>query len=520
MAKLSDYVDQGSSTAEIKLLDSITTSATATYALTKNGTAYSPDSARNLIVSLNGVTQAPQDAYTVSGSNIVFDSALTSADVIDYILVIGSAISIGTPSEGTVGTAQMSYPLGSFSSTGIDDNATSTAVTINSSEYVGVGTTNPADLVTLSGSGPQPAIRLITDAGTYNGVYHRIFPAGDGTALAISADKGNSGAGSYIRFDVDDTERMRIDGSGNVGIGTTSPVAGTKLTLNDSAFGGMQFQSGGSDCGYIGVNTNTLYIGGGEKIVFHTGNAQAVDGSSRMRIDSNGKLLINRSSATGSPSMLSLQQVGGNFSSTTVTRTEMTGITLADNNGSSNKGTGIWFDSGSLLAGIASARENVGNWGTDLRFYTHPNTTTNVSNTYERMRITPAGQLILRAVKDDTTSDSANMNIRSADGLVRRVSSSRRYKNSIVDSPHGLNELLALRSVRYKGNNDGDKIFGGFIAEEVHEAGLTEFVQYNEENEPDALAYAQMVALCTKAIQEQQAIIEELQTRLSALEAN
>jgi hypothetical protein len=79
-----------------------------------------------------------------------------------------------------------------------------------------VGTTNPADLVTLSGSGSQPAIRLITDAGTYNGVYHRIFPAGDGTALAISADKGNSGAGSYIRFDVDDTERMRILSGGGI----------------------------------------------------------------------------------------------------------------------------------------------------------------------------------------------------------------------------------------------------------------------------------------------------------------
>jgi hypothetical protein len=489
MAKLSDYVDQGSTTSEIKLLDSITTSATATYALTKNGTAYSPESARNLIVSLNGVTQAPQDAYTVSGSNIVFDSALTSADVIDYILVIGSAISIGTPSDGTVGTAQMSYPLGNFSSTGIDDNATSTAVTIDSSGNLLMNTTKEIQF------------------------YASTYGIRASTGLEIKT-------GDFTRFLKGSTEYMRIDTSGNVGIGTTSPVAGTKLTLNDSAFGGMQFQSGGSDCGYIGVNTNTLYIGGGEKIVFHTGNAQAVDGSSRMRIDSNGKLLINRSSTSGSPSMLSLQQVGGNFSSTTVTRTEMTGITLADSNGANNKGTGIWFDSGSLLAGIASARENVGNWGTDLRFYTHPNTTTNVSDTYERMRITPAGQLILRAVKDDTTSDSANMNIRSADGLVRRVSSSRRYKNSIVDSPHGLNELLALRSVRYKGNNDGDKIFGGFIAEEVHEAGLTEFVQYNEENEPDALAYAQMVALCTKAIQEQQAIIEELQTRLSALEAN
>ena len=136
-----------------QLIDSITTSATATYALTVNGTAFNPESARNLIVSLNGITQAPESAYTVSGSNIVFDSALTSSDVIDYILVIGDAVDIGTPSDGTVGTAQMNYPLGNFSSTGIDDNADSVAITVDSSERVGIGTTSPAALLHINGSG-------------------------------------------------------------------------------------------------------------------------------------------------------------------------------------------------------------------------------------------------------------------------------------------------------------------------------------------------------------------------------
>ena len=51
-------------------LDSITTSATATYNLTRNSTAYFPASARNLIVSLNGITQAPDTAYSVSGSSV------------------------------------------------------------------------------------------------------------------------------------------------------------------------------------------------------------------------------------------------------------------------------------------------------------------------------------------------------------------------------------------------------------------------------------------------------------------
>ena len=68
------------------LLDAITTSATATYNLTKDSVAYTPVSAQSLMVSLNGVTQAPVAAYTVSGSTIVFASALTSNDVIDYII--------------------------------------------------------------------------------------------------------------------------------------------------------------------------------------------------------------------------------------------------------------------------------------------------------------------------------------------------------------------------------------------------------------------------------------------------
>lgn len=142
------------------------------------------------------------------------------------------------------------------------------------------------------------------------------------------------------------------------------------------------------------------------------------------------------------------------------------------------------------------------------------------TNGSEAMRITGSGQLVLTVSKDDTTSDAANMNIRSADGLVRRSTSSRRYKNTITDATHGLTELLALRPVTYKGNNDGDRLFGGLIAEEVHDAGLTEFVQYDSDDEPDALAYGHMVSLCIKSIQEQQTLIETLTDRVAALENN
>jgi len=90
------FIGQQPKIGAYKLLDSITTSATATYALTASSTAYFPELAQNLIVSLNGVTQAPISAYTVSGSNIVFASALTSSDVIDYILALGDVLSVGS----------------------------------------------------------------------------------------------------------------------------------------------------------------------------------------------------------------------------------------------------------------------------------------------------------------------------------------------------------------------------------------------------------------------------------------
>jgi hypothetical protein len=118
-----------------------------------------------------------------------------------------------------------------------------------------------------------------------------------------------------------------------------------------------------------------------------------------------------------------------------------------------------------------------------------------------------------------TTATAANLVVET-DGYLYKSTSSRRYKNTITDATHGLTELLTLRPVTYKGNGkiDGDTVFGGLIAEEVHDAGLTEFVVYNEENEPDALAYSNMVSLCVKAIQEQQTIIESLTARITTLE--
>ena len=120
-----------------------------------------------------------------------------------------------------------------------------------------------------------------------------------------------------------------------------------------------------------------------------------------------------------------------------------------------------------------------------------------------------------------TTGATANLYMASSGGnsQLLRSTSSLRYKHNIQDATFGLADVLNLRPVTFQGNNDGDRVFAGFIAEEIHDLGLTYFVEYLEDGRPDGLAYGNLTSLLAKAIQDQQAIIESLKTRIAALEA-
>ena len=140
------FIGQQPLTGAYSKLDAITTSATATYNLLLNGGAYSPASANHLLVSLNGVMQAPQDSFTVSGSTIIFDSALTSSDNIDFIMALGDVLNIGTPSDGTVTAAKIGSGAVTASKIG------SSAVTASK---IGTGAVSQTKLASnVAGNGP------------------------------------------------------------------------------------------------------------------------------------------------------------------------------------------------------------------------------------------------------------------------------------------------------------------------------------------------------------------------------
>ena len=89
-------VTTASSLQDPTKLDAISTvNNQAAYSLTLSSSAYTPSSQNALIVSLNGITQEPGDSFTISGSTITFSPALVTGDVVDYIVDMGRAVTIG-----------------------------------------------------------------------------------------------------------------------------------------------------------------------------------------------------------------------------------------------------------------------------------------------------------------------------------------------------------------------------------------------------------------------------------------
>jgi hypothetical protein len=83
-------------------LDSIAASfnsAQTVFNLTSSGSAVVPGTARNLIISVGGVIQEPDTAYTVSGSTITFTGAPASTHTF-FGVVLGTAVDVGTVTAG------------------------------------------------------------------------------------------------------------------------------------------------------------------------------------------------------------------------------------------------------------------------------------------------------------------------------------------------------------------------------------------------------------------------------------
>ena len=92
-------------------MDAINGTSDSSYTLNINNIPQSNFVAEQLIVSVNGVIQAPNSAYTVTGTTITFSEAIDSTDTIDFITAMGNAHSTNTVSDNSVTAAKLNDVL-------------------------------------------------------------------------------------------------------------------------------------------------------------------------------------------------------------------------------------------------------------------------------------------------------------------------------------------------------------------------------------------------------------------------
>lgn len=106
------YVGVAPSSGLFKKLDSITVvNGQAAYTMQYNSSNFKPGTASQLIVSVNGVIQAPEDAFTIDGSTITFTENLVTGDVIDFIVALGEVGNTVTPVDGSVTASKLASSI-------------------------------------------------------------------------------------------------------------------------------------------------------------------------------------------------------------------------------------------------------------------------------------------------------------------------------------------------------------------------------------------------------------------------
>ena len=176
---------------------------------------------------------------------------------------------------------------------------TSERMRIDSSGNVGIGTTSPSSAYTgannlvIGGGSAEAGLTIYSSTTTDGNIYFADGTAAEGAA-AYRGYLEYSHNSNYFRIGVNGSEAMRIDSSGRLGIGTTSPDkalvvsgVGAEIVINDTDTTDtplLRFRESGS-------TSATIFTDGGN-LIFTYGSTQAA------RIDSSGNLLVGTTDST------------------------------------------------------------------------------------------------------------------------------------------------------------------------------------------------------------------------------
>ena len=352
-------------------------------------------------------------------------------------------------------------------------NATSSTITGNETVggnvtvtgNVGIGTSSPSAKLEIVGTTSAVVSKVTATTGAPYTVY-----GNSGSNFFVG--KENSAGGSFgttayasllyeggaypMVFFTNAAERMRIDSSGNVGIGTTSPASGNggglslgttasgkSLHLYPSTYGGsglvdfygtdgaskMQMGAASATASFVYSNVGSLLLGG--------------NGSEAMRIDSSGNLLVGTTST-------------GPVNANAITIEPANSRIRVAHSSTANGVPYIQFDYN----------------GTNIGSITQSTTTSVLYN---------------------TTSD-------------------QRLKENIADAPEFGGVIDSIQVRQYDWKSDGSHQRAGFVAQELVTVAPEAVHQPADAEEMMAVDYSKLVPMLVKEIQ-------DLRKRLAALEA-
>jgi hypothetical protein len=515
---------------------------------------------------------------SVGGTGTVNGLTLTGTVTSNGNLTLGGTLNLSSPpaiggvTANTGSFTNLAYTGTLTGGTGVV-NIGSGQVYKDASGNVGIGTTlsiTPARLE-INGLGSAGRILLngadlpmITNgfnkfsSGAYSGAGRwGLFMQ----ASALTMGKVSTGAFKWVNFNEDstETELLRIDSAGNVGIGNNNPTK--KLVISDGTAIGMFHPVAANGLVYVGSQNNY-------------GVAFNVNDSERMRLDTSGNLSIGSGGVTngnkltvrnsGGFSTALFQHDGGSSFGTILTLETISGsddpvLGFKNHNGGSPRYYGIGCRDNGSLAFISNA--STGSFGDErmrltetgqLRIGTTAYTGTNeatvaiVSSAISALTWSTRNILLEHGTQPGIgfhapTYSSAGVfkwwgggsifECRNADdnGFVSiaasgfPVSSDYRIKTDVEEFDSVLPNILALRPVNYLKDGSVDREFG-FIAHEAAEQfpdlvhGEKDGMRDSNSMELQTFNYMGLTAVLTKAIQEQQAIINELIARIEQLE--
>jgi hypothetical protein len=440
-------------------------------------------------------------ALVSDGTGKIAASASTTATEIGYVAGVTSAIqtqlntkALDSNTVHITGTETITGAK-TFSG-GLSSNALTLTGALSGTSAVFSSSVSGNQLIISTASD----VNAIT-AGVFSGTNNpRLFIKANDSTNTVSIISASSTGSDNMAIGVGSGTNIFIKSGGNVGISTTNP--GCKLDIlgntTNSDVTILRLKGSAENVGHIDFDnafgsvariTGTKSGGGSAADDGILSFSTAVDSvlAERMRITSGGKVEINI------PTLANALKLNG-------ANNYFTQFIKA------GSGTGTSY--GLTIAG--------GTNSSDTCFECTPY---NESVSYFKVRGDGLIQTGTAAASpyNNTSGAAANMVVTSG-GTLERSTSSLKYKTDIVNYDKGLAEVLKMRPVYYKSINEREKDlrFAGLIAEEIEGLGLTEFVQYAEDGTPDALSYSNMISLLTKAIQEQQAQIEELKALIAA----